>query len=275
MTVNSLSELPPLSAEELAVDPLAVLRCDMRVFRSGPILHILLYMMKACLAASRVRLSQYCTEQQLLNTGVQDTEREELKNSLILTQESAVIQILLESCQETDQESKLMSRLTDVQEAQSAVCCYLHQAFIEDTSLSLAKLVHFQGYPHELLSVTAAGVPSLFICLDTSPELLSQPNIDKQVFAVDLISHLSVTWALPKSLSYARLAVNSLYTLLGVLASHERLELLHRVLPALVRICSAFPPLTEDCLQLLVMALNMFSTSHNISKVSNKAIYSI
>ena len=53
------------------------------------------------------------------------------------------------------------------------------QAFIEDTNL--AKLVHFQGYPHSLLPVTAQGVPSMFICLNTAPELLSQPSLEKQV----------------------------------------------------------------------------------------------
>ena len=47
--------------------------------------------------------------------------------------------------------------------------------------MSLAKLVHFQGYPHSLLPVVTAGVPSMFICLDTAPELLSQPSIEKQV----------------------------------------------------------------------------------------------
>ena len=108
-----------------------------------------------------------------------------------------------------------------------------------------------QGYPHQLLRVTTAGVPSMFICLDTSPELLSQPSIDKQVFAVDLISHLCVMWAMPKSLSYARLAVNSLQTLLGVLAASDRQKLIETTLPALVRFCRAFPPLIEDCLQVI------------------------
>ena len=128
----------------------------------------------------------------------------------MLTQESTAIQILLETCQQTPEEARELagSRLADVQETQSAVCCYLHQAFIEDTRL--AKLVHFQGYPHPLLAVTTAGVPSMFICLDDSPELLSQPSIDKQVFAVDLISHLSVMWALPRYLSRT---LNILYLL--------------------------------------------------------------
>lgn len=73
----------------------------------------------------------------------------------------------------------------------------------------------FQGYPLELLAVTVPGVPSMHICLDFAPELLSQPDLEKQVFAVDLISHLSVQYALPKSYSTARLAVNALYTLLS------------------------------------------------------------
>jgi len=266
LTVNSLNQLPAITAEELAIDPLSVLRCDSRVFRSGPILHLLLYMLKACLAASRTRLGQYCVDQQLQNTNIQESEREELKNSLILTQESTAIQILLETCQETKEELLAKSRLSDVQETQSAVCCYLHQAFIEDTSMTLAKLVHFQGYPHSLLGVTTAGVPSMFICLDTSPELLSQPSIEKQVFAVDLISHLCVIWSMPKSLSYARLAVNSLSTLLGVLAARERRDLIEPSLPALVRICRAFPPLVEDCLQLLVQSASMFTTGQEVAK---------
>ena len=73
---------------------------------------------------------------------------------------------------------------------------------------------YLQGYPHSLLPVTTAGVPSMFICLATAPELLSQPSLDKQVFAVDLISHLSEVCAMPNSLSAARLAVNAVWTLL-------------------------------------------------------------
>ena len=55
----------------------------------------------------------------------------------------------------------------------------------------------------------------MHICLDFAPELLSQPDLEKQAFAVDLISHLSIQYSLPKSYSVARLAVNSLSTLLS------------------------------------------------------------
>ena len=265
MTVNSLCQSPRISAEELAIDPLSVLRCDSRVFRTGPILHLLLYMLKACLAASRTRLARYCSDQLgQPGSNIQEGEREELRNSLVLTQESAAIQILLESCLAAPDETG-ESRLTDLQETQSAVCCHLHQAFIEDTSLTLAKLVHFQGYPLPLLRVTTAGVPSMFICLDTSPELLSQPTIEKQVFAVDLISHLTVMCAMPKSLSYARLALNSLLTLLGVLSARERLLLVEPTLPAIVRIARAFPPLMEDCIGLLAQAASMHRAQSDIT----------
>ena len=71
LTVNSLSHPPNISADELAIDPLSVLRCDSRVFRAGPILHLLLYMMKACLAASRTRLARYCSDQQLQGSNIQ------------------------------------------------------------------------------------------------------------------------------------------------------------------------------------------------------------
>lgn len=71
-----------------------------------------------------------------------------------------------------------------------------------------------QGYPCDLLPVSVPGIPSMHICLDFIPELLSQPSLDKQIFAVDLISYLSIQYALPKSMSVARLAVNTLSTLL-------------------------------------------------------------
>ena len=57
---------------------------------------------------------------------------------------------------------------------------------------------------------------------------------------------------MPNSLSIARLALNCVWTLLGVLAAKEREELIRPSLPALARICRAFPPLMEDTVQLLV-----------------------
>ncbi len=60
----------------------------------------------------------------------------------------------------------------------------------------------------------------MHICLDFVPELLCQPDLEKQAFAIDLVSHLSVQYALPKSYSTARLAVNTLSTLLSGLLTY-------------------------------------------------------
>lgn len=120
----------------------------------------------------------------------------------------------------------------------------------------------------------------MHICLDFLPELLAQPiigDLAKQLFAVDLISHLSLQYALPRSFNVARLAVNTLSTLLSgtkkkfrplrfvivtfhltisfvalVLPSNGRTEIYLPALPALVRIATAFPPLVDDIVSFLV-----------------------
>ena len=92
----------------------------------------------------------------------------------------------------------------------------------------------------------------MHICLDWIPELMAQPELDKQVFAVDLVSHLAVQYALPKALGVCRLAINTLGTLLGALPSQDRVSLFMPILPALTRISFAFPPLAEGAIDLLV-----------------------
>ena len=41
--------------------------------------------------------------------------------------------------------------------------------------------IHVQGYPVELLPMTVSGIPSMHICLDFLPQLVTQPHTDKQV----------------------------------------------------------------------------------------------
>ena len=83
-----------------------------------------------------------CLEFLFISQVSNDLEREELKNALVATQESAALQILLEACKQDETESSSPSMLSDVKEVQSIVCLYLHEAFISDPNM--AKLVHFQ-----------------------------------------------------------------------------------------------------------------------------------
>ncbi|XP_049448404.1 integrator complex subunit 2 [Epinephelus fuscoguttatus] len=217
-----------------------------------------------------------------------EVTREELKNALLAAQDSAAVQILLEVCLPTSEEQQLGANtesllssirgpmpgkskqgslgprarvgvedaepkgglLSDLREVQCLICCLLHQMFIADPNI--AKLVHFQGYPQALLPLTVAGIPSIHICLDFIPELLAQPQLEKQIFAIQLLSYLCTQYALPKSLSVARLAISVMGTLLTVLTRPKRFSFFMPILPCLVSFCQAFPPLYDDVASLLV-----------------------
>lgn len=78
-------------------------------------MQIVLYLLKAWLGASRTHLARHLLDKPLVGplpaqgpgnlAGItSDSEREELKTALIATQESAVVQIVLEICLETDED---------------------------------------------------------------------------------------------------------------------------------------------------------------------------
>lgn len=58
-------------------------------------------------------------------------------------------------------------------------CAAIHQLFIANPFV--AKVLHFQGYDPKLLPMVAAQVPSMHVCLDFIPELLSHEQIEKKV----------------------------------------------------------------------------------------------
>lgn len=182
MTVNSLSQrqfkLERLSWEDIVKDPLQVLKCNERVFLCPELMEIVLHILQSFLIASRTYFAHHLLEMPSKNMD-EEKDREELRIALIQTQESCAIQILLEACAERPEvtgDPKLAARLRDVQKL---ICSHLHQVFISDPTL--AKLIHFQGYDSGLLNLVVSKIPSMHICLDFIPELLGQPDLDKQV----------------------------------------------------------------------------------------------
>ena len=259
MTINALmpddniTKHFKLHEENIMIEPLQILRCDERVYRCPDALAIILRILQASLAASKIQLSRHIMDKPLFNKSGQlqtENQREELKMALVASQESVAVQILLETCLESSEVAKHLGKDYALREIRGIVCSYIHQVFIAEPSL--AKLVHFQGYPRELLSMTVRGIPSMHICLDFIPELLSMPEMDKQIFAIDLTSHLALQYSFPKSLSVAKLCINTLSTLLGILSSDTRIEMFRAVLPCIVRFGEAFPPLLDDCIQFLM-----------------------
>ncbi|XP_035780824.1 LOW QUALITY PROTEIN: integrator complex subunit 2-like [Anopheles albimanus] len=242
-----------LTQENILLDPLQVLRCDVRVFRCSSALTIVLRILQAVLAASSSQQARHLLDKPLTEVGVQvktENDREELRLAMFASQASIAVQILLEACLENEEDRAKPGRLWALREVRGVICSYIHQVFIAEPSL--AKLVHFQGYSRELLAMTVRGIPSMHICLDFIPELLSMTQMEKQIFAIDLTSHLALQYALPKSLGIAKLCMNVLTTLLGVLSSEIRTEMFRAVLPCIVRFAEAFPPLIDDCIMFLM-----------------------
>ncbi|NXF35397.1 INT2 protein, partial [Nyctibius bracteatus] len=292
MTVNALQPSVKIvrqqkyTQNDLMIDPLIVLRCDQRVHRSPPLMDITLHMLNGYLLASKAYLNSHLKEtaeqdirpsqNSAMGPEAPEVTREELKNALLAAQDSAAVQILLEICLPTEEEKAQSSHvhsllksvhsttgpkspeleeeedslLCNLREVQCLICCLLHQMYIADPNI--VKLVHFQGYPCELLALTVAGIPSMHICLDFIPELIAQPELEKQIFAIQLLSFLCIQYALPKSLSVARLAINVMGTLLTVLTQSKRYAFFMPTLPCLVSFCQAFPPLYEDIMSLLI-----------------------
>lgn len=52
---------------------------------------------------------------------------------------------------------------------------------LQSSILTFIYIPSCQGYPQALLPLTVAGIPSIHICLDFIPELLAQPQLEKQV----------------------------------------------------------------------------------------------
>lgn len=78
------------------------------------------------------------------------------------------------------EESAVPETVTDIwyseqmlQKGSEAVSLYLTSPFFPR-----------QGYPCELLPLTVAGIPSMHICLDFIPELIAQPELEKQVVTI-------------------------------------------------------------------------------------------
>lgn len=242
-------------------DPLQILRCDERVFRCPDALAIVLRILQASLAASKSQLARHILDKPLhekVGLIQSENEREDLRNALVASQESAAVQILLEACLETEEDRTIIGREWALREVRGVICSYIHHVFISEPSL--ARLVHFQGYSRDLLCMAVKGIPSMHICMDFVPELLGMPEMDKQIFAIDLTSHLSMQYALPKSLSVAKLCLNTLSTLVGLLTNDTRIEMFRSILPSIVRFAEAFPPLIEDCV-LLLMQLGRIAES--------------
>lgn len=276
MTVNTIlpkdlltTSSPNYNHESLLMDPLQILRCESKIFRSPDGLLIVLRILQASLAASKTQLTRHIQEKPLLDKDGQmqsEEEREQLKTSLVASQESAAVHILLEVCLSSENDTRDYGEFWALREIRGIICSYIHQAFISEPSL--AKLVHFQTYHNELLRITVNGIPSMHICIDFLAEILNIPEMEKQIFTIDLTSHLALKYAIPKGLSTSKLCLNTLSTLVGLLTTDARVEMFRSTLPVIPRFAEAFPILVDECINFLMQLGRILYTQSALGRNS-------
>jgi integrator complex subunit 2 len=250
-----------VSHESLTLDPLSVLRCDARVFRVPAVLDILLIVLKAYMDASGAMLAARCAAAVSIPTNGSsgggsdvDQDRTAFLSTLVMTQNAAIVQMLYEIClaRPPAAGTRADNPIEDpgeMQEARIIVCSFVHLLFINNPLL--LKLVNFQGYNHSLISVLVVGIPSMHVCIDFLGELMMQPSLEKQVFGVLLTGHLATRYPIPKMLTAARVALGKMHELAHAdVATREAFFL--PTFGTLVRICTAFPMLSESTIELLL-----------------------
>uniref|UniRef100_F1KSB2 Integrator complex subunit 2 n=1 Tax=Ascaris suum TaxID=6253 RepID=F1KSB2_ASCSU len=233
-TVTALSG-EKITHEMLCEQPLLLCRCKDIVFKSGPLFSCFLRLLSFYESAGRNILAHKLQTAPLSSSNRQEqkAEREELARSLIGAQNSELVQVLLEACW----------RFGDA-EVQKLACEHIHQMFIADPVL--LKLVHFQGYPVEMIPMAVRLIPSMHICLDFVHEILALADMSKRLFAVVLITELAQMYRIEHSCIRVDLVLDVLWTLCRVLPCDEIFPLLTGVVPALARILTIFPQISDD-----------------------------
>ncbi|XP_065193206.1 integrator complex subunit 2-like isoform X2 [Sycon ciliatum] len=280
MTPPLLASHAQYTEEDLVANPLLVLSCRREVFRCAVIFDLVCRVLMAYLAASRADLTEHSHSQLVLahrrsttgaNIAVMEHESEEIRSAMCSTQDSLAVQLLIEVCAPNKEEmssGKADSDLSALTEIRGIVSSVLHQMFIDDPSI--AKLVHFQGYDERLLPVFIASVPSIYICVDFIPELLSQPQPDKQIFALQLCFHLCSHYPLPRTLSVARSAMSHLSGIISTRSLDEYSSVFLPVLPSLTRACRVLPALLDDAVPLVGRLGRILNTT--LPRISTSAL---
>jgi integrator complex subunit 2 len=230
---GDLSENPLFSDADLVNDPLIVLRCDPRTFTSPILVQIILQVLDSYMIASRTSLNR---QAQASPSG--SIKRTQLAN-LVHLQDSTILQILLEVTQ--------LTLSGEQEEINALICGFLHAQFIKNPIL--VKLIHFQTYPINLIPILVEGVPSIHLCLEFVGELMSQPEPEKQLFAVHLGTELVRKYPLVSSVELARRILNHLRL---VSSSARSVQFLRESLPCLVNLCASLPIMAEPACQLLL-----------------------
>ncbi|KAF9299719.1 Integrator complex subunit 2 [Mortierella antarctica] len=299
------------SYEWLVQDPLLLFNVDLRVFRTPVVFRMFIQILGAVMVASRHYFRTMFEGHQI---GHQSQDYGEIHlGTAISLQDIILIQMLLEICQSRTSRTKPAANVKSVATVSGALEAtitaaessdmdvdkavepydeaegdvikeirvvtfnFLHQQFIDNKNL--AKLIHFQGYPLDLIPIMVKGVDSIHICIDFLPELLLRPPVNApgmtgrgggsgvkggmlsdefelQVFALRFAAQLCERFPLPNTLQMATEVILPRLRALAIGTGFSSV-----VLESATVLAKAFPTLRED----IVGILRETSGSHDKS----------
>lgn len=289
------------SYEWLVQDPLLLFNVDLRVFRTPVVFRMFIQILGAVMVASRHYFRTIFEGHQI---GHQSQDYGEIHlGTAISLQDIILIQMLLEICQSRTSRTKpvvnvksaaTLSGAVDaisstaessdmdvdnsleqydeaeddvIKEIRIVTFNFLHQQFIDNKNL--AKLIHFQGYPLDLIPIMVKGVDSIHICIDFLPELLLRPpanapgmtgrgsgsgvkggmpsdEFELQVFALRFAAQLCERFPLPNTLQMATEVILPRLRALAIGTGFSSV-----VLESATVLAKAFPTLREDIVGIL------------------------
>ena len=251
---------PKLTEDDLWANPLQLFQIPEHITKSSLGVKILLHILKGYLSLCKARLDERDPPQ-----ANKAKEHLENKNFYLTLQNSAIVQLLLDltSNPKTLQTETTAIEANHVYENSALIYNFLHDFFINNDGLS--KLVCWQTFKLDQIEGVVNGVPSLHVACKFTTNMLQQPSIQKQLFAVCLLSYLAVQYPIQQTLQ----ACNEM--LQWAISQTSQLSTLWTLLSleSLVRISRAFPPLADPISRLLVVQKKLLF-KYNANSIKHK-----
>ncbi|KAJ2355904.1 hypothetical protein GGF43_002407 [Coemansia sp. RSA 2618] len=229
---------PKLAAQDIWLDPLAILRTDARVFESVDLTDILLTVLAESLIQSRTALRRIFALRHKESGALQKTHL----SAMLQLQEASTIQLLIEA-------------VACVRDAtvRWLLFEFIHARFLEQRTTQ--KLVHFQAYDVAAIGDMVAHVPSMHACSEFIPELLMQSAPGLQLFAVRLAAAVVAKYPIAANEGMAKEVIlphiqTTLVQIAGTAAA-DQLTVGNAMFETIIAVSASFPLIRKECAQLV------------------------
>ncbi|KAI8377917.1 integrator complex subunit 2 [Radiomyces spectabilis] len=237
--------------DNLVEDPLLLFKCDPKIFRCRRLLPIWLHLLSCIRVCSRHRIWKRfvtCFPRTQTSFNIRNVV------AMINVQDAIMLQLLLEQCQEQPRDEGHADQL---QQAREHICHFIHGIFVDgDRDGVLVKLLHFETYALDLIPIVVELIPSIYIVMNFIPELLRQPQPEKQIFGILIACHLCEKYPLEPYLVAAEKYVLPRLVKIAFPATREGQptgcvpsEYLIQAIPGFVHLAKAFPHFAPQILR--------------------------